>query len=207
METTNKELLNSEQNREYYAKSDGNFMDPNMCTKAHLVLDRVNWVREKVHGLDSKYHLDVGTKDGYTCLTLAAEGVECVGIDPSWDAIVEAHTRALERDLEVTFQQKFLEDMPAGFVFDTVSMMEVLEHVVDADVAVKKLAELGHYVLITTPDADGKHGMLDSEQNMEHVRLYTKEELETLCAKYGAIRECVKRDDALYILFESKLYS
>lgn len=205
MKTKNKQLLNKTENREYYSKSDGNYMDPAWCTKAHLVLDRVNWVREKVHGLDSKYHLDIGTKDGYTCLTLAAEGVDCVGVDPSEDAIVEAQTRALERDIDVTFWTGFLENMESKFVFDTVSMMEVIEHVTDDDAAVKKLATLGHYVMITTPDAEGKHGMLDSEQNMEHVRLYNKQELEDLCSKYGTVIECVKREDAIYILFESNL--
>lgn len=204
MKTKNTKLLNEDKNREYYSKSDGHFMPLESSLYAHRVLDRVAWVRDKVLELDSKYHLDIGCKDGYTCLTLTADGLDCVGVDPSTDAIDEAKLKAREADLEVTYIVGFLEDVKPEFYFDTVSLMEVLEHVIDADKALEKLTTLGRYVLITTPDVNGRHGLLDSERNEEHVRLFSLDELVELCTKYGRVMESVIRDDQLCILLESK---
>lgn len=203
METKNKRLLDIEANKEYYAKSDGNWIDPNYCTKAHLVLDRIAWARKWVHEVGSKFHLDIGCKDGYLGMTLASEGLECICVDPSADAIDEAQLRAKERDLDVTYYVGYIEDLQAKHVFDTVTMLEVLEHVIDPDLVVEKLSKLGRYVLITTPDANGRHGMEDSEQNEEHVRMYTKEELKELVSKYGEIIELAERDDQLCVIFQS----
>jgi len=203
MKTKNKRLLDKEANRSYYSKSDSNYIDPNICTKAHLALDRVAWVREWVHRLRSKYHLDIGTKDGYTCLTLASEGVRCLGIDPSVDAIEEATLRARERTIDAVFQVNYLEDIEPTIKFNTASMMEVLEHVVDVDIALGKLCTLAEYILITTPDAGGRHGLLDSDQNEEHIRVFTQEELAETISKYGEIIELVKRDDQLYVIFKA----
>lgn len=206
MKTNNTRLLDQKENREYYSKSDGNYIDPRYATKAHLVLDRIAWAREWIHKVGSKYHFDVGCKDGYLGLTLASEGIKYVGIDPSKDAIDEAQLRANELDIEnATFKVEYLEDVKTSFKFDSVSMLEVLEHVLDPDEAVRKLAQLGRFVLISTPDAEGRHGMEDSKQNEEHVRLYTAQELEALVSQYGEVMELVKRDDQLLVIFQSAL--
>lgn len=203
MKTKNERLLDVSANKDYYAKSDGNYMDINMCTKAHLVLDRIAWARKWVNKVESQYHIDIGTKDGYFPLTLASEGVDCIGVDPSQDAIEEAVLRARELDIDVTFKVGYLEDLTNDFRFDTVSMLEVLEHVIDPDVAIKKLCGLGRIVLISTPDAEGRHGMEDSRHNEEHVRLFTKNELYELVSKYGNVLEMVNRDDQLCVIFEA----
>jgi hypothetical protein len=57
--------------------------------------------------------------------------------------------------------------------------------------------------MITTPDADGPHGMVDSEQNIEHVRMFTKQELSDLVSKYGQVIDYQVRDGQLCILFKS----
>lgn len=203
METKNLQLLNKDANRDYYSKSDSQFMPIQHATKAHQILDRVKWVRENVHELDSHYHLDVGCKDGYTCLTLASEGINCMAIDPSEDAIIEATLRNSELQLDCVFKTAFIEDFDVDMKFDTVSMMEVLEHVVDVDVVLKKLCKLGRFVMITTPDADGAHGMVDSEQNIEHVRMFTKQELQDLVEKYGTVIDYQVRDGQLCIAFKA----
>ncbi len=207
MKTKNDRLLKTEENKAYYSHSDGNFLDIRMATKAHQVLDRIAWAREWVHKLGSQYHLDFGCKDGYFDLTLAAEGLDCIGIDPSVDAIEEATLRSRELGLDdsVSFNVGTVEAFKLGYKFDTVSLLEVIEHVVDPESVVQKLAQLGHFVLITTPDVKGKHGLKDSEQNEEHVRLYSKEELEALCRPYGEVIECIEREDAIYIVFKSNL--
>lgn len=203
MKTKNARLLDVDQNREYYSKSDGNFMPLPNALYAHRVLKRVNWVRDHVLKLDSKYHLDIGCKDGYTALTLTADGLNCVAIDPSEDAIDAARQKARETDYDVTYIVSMLEDYNTDIKFDTVSMMEVLEHVIDADAAVQKLSALGRFVMITTPDAHGQFGMEDAERNEEHVRLFTLEELVELCSKYGEVMEAVTLEGELFIIFQS----
>lgn len=205
MQTQNKRLLNQQANKEYYSKSDGNWIDPRYCTKAHLVLDRIAWARKWIHDLDAETHFDVGCKDGYLDLTLASEGIKCTAIDPSADAIDEAHLRNQERKLDVYFEVAYIENCNGPNRYDTVSMLEVLEHVVNPDLVVEKLSMFGKYVLISTPDAEGQRGFEDAEQNEEHVRLYTKAELEQLCSKYGTILECVVRDGQLCIIFKSNV--
>jgi len=205
MKTKNTKFLDVAKNREYYIKSDGNFMPLTSSLYAHRVLKRVDWVRGHVLKLDARTHLDVGCKDGYTALTLTADGIDCVAIDPSADAIEAAKEKAREVDYDVTYITTMLEDYKTFHKFDTVSMMEVLEHVTDAEVVVEKLAKLGRFVLITTPDAFGQFGTKDAERNEEHVRLFTLGELEELCAKYGIIQEAVAVEGELYIIFQSNL--
>lgn len=204
MQTKNKKYLDEKANREYYSESDKNFMPIERALYAHKYLPRVAWVREHVHSLGSTTHIDVGCKDGYTCLTLQAEGIDCTGIDPSEDAIEEARHKALEAKLDCTFLVGFGEDIPDRIIADTVSCMEVIEHVVDIDKLLTVLSRIGRYVMITTPDAKGRHGMSDSERNEEHVRLFTKKELEEVCSKYGTIRESLINDDQLCVIFKPK---
>lgn len=205
MNTQNTKYLDEEENRKYYAKSDGNWIDINYATKAHLVLPRIKWARKLIHGFGSQYHLDIGTKDGYLPLTLTAEGINCIGVDPSTDAIEEAKLRASQLNLDVSFKVGYIEDLPIEYRFDTVSMLEVLEHVINPEDVVIRLAQLGTFILISTPDANGRHGLEDSKQNEEHVRLYTKEELEKLVAPLGEILDSQIIDDQLCICFKSNI--
>jgi 2-polyprenyl-3-methyl-5-hydroxy-6-metoxy-1,4-benzoquinol methylase len=206
MKTGNKKYLDPKANKEYYKKSDQNFMPLEQCTMAHKVIDRIAWLVEKVHDLDSRTHIAIGCKDGYEVMTLQAMGVDSVGIDPSEDSILEARHKAdqLGYDGRKMFKLGYAEEMPEGLYADTVSCLEVIEHVVDDEKLLKVLSRLGRYVMISTPDANGRHGMEDAKRNEEHVRLYTKEELEKLVSKFGDIKECVIRDDQILILFQPK---
>lgn len=202
MKTKNEKLLNKKANRDYYAVSDKQFMPLPQALFAHQVLDRVAWARKWVHELSARTLLDIGTKDGYLPLTLTAEGVECVGIDPSEDAIDEARLKARETKLDVKYIVGFAEELP-DIHADVVTALEVIEHVVDPDKFLKKLSEVGAYVLISTPDIKGRHGMKDSERNEEHLRIYSKEELEKLMSKYGEIVNSEIRDDQICIILKT----
>lgn len=204
MQTGNTLYLDPKNNREYYSESDGNFMPFEQSLKAHTVLQRVAWMRSWVHELGSESHIDIGCKDGYTCLTLQAEGIDCVGIDPSSDSIEQARLKAQQARLDVTYLEGFGEDIPEGIFADTLSIMEVIEHVVDPRRLLERATKCAMYVLITTPDANGRHGMIDAERNPEHVRLYTKEELEKLCEEFGEVKECTIIDDQICIIFKTK---
>lgn len=206
METKNTKYLDVKKNKEYYSASDKNYMDIKNAFYANRVLPRVAWVRDKVYELGSEKHLDIGGKDQYTCLTLQSEGIDCIGVDPSEDAIDEAKLRAKEADLDCEFVCAFIEDLDDKWIeehfSETVSMLEVIEHVVDIDLVMKKLCKMGLYIMISTPDANGRHGMVDSERNEEHLRMYTKEEFEAMVSKYGEIKESVVIDEQLHLLFK-----
>lgn len=160
MKTNNKRLLKKKENHDYYMTSDHNFMPLDRALYAHKYLDRIAWVREWVHELGSESHMSIGCKDGYTDITLAAEGIECIGIDPSVDAIEEAKLKAYEAELDNTkFIVGFGEDIPQGISVDTVDICEVIEHVVKPDKLLEVASRVGKYVMITTPDAHGKHGL------------------------------------------------
>ena len=176
------------------------------CTQANRVIDRIQWLVEKVHELDGRTHIAVGCKDGYECMTLQAMGIDCVGIDPSEDSILEARHKAdqLGWDGRKMFQLGFGEDIPEGVHADTVSCLEVIEHVAYEKALLKVLSRLGTYVLISTPDANGRHGLEDSKRNEEHVRMFTQKELEELIAQYGEIKESVIRDSQICILYKPR---
>lgn len=196
-------LANKKVNIQYYSRSDGNFMDLQRSLMAHKVLDRISWVRNNVHNLGSKTHIDVGTKDGYLPILLQAEGIDALGVDPSEDAIDFAKVKALQANLDCSFLVGKFDDIPDDIHANTVSCLEVIEHVLSPDDLVKKLSTIGDYVFISTPDKFGRHGEIDNDRNQEHLRLYTKENLEKLVSKYGTIIESVIRDDQLLILFKS----
>ena len=209
MKTGNKYLLNPKRNHQYYSKSDGHFMSYENSLKADTIIDRIKWVKEELLEIGSRSHVDVGCKDGYLGLVLAQLGIGYIGVDPSADAIAEAQTKAARWMVKVpsmsvpNYKVSMLENL-VDSAADSVSMMEVLEHVVDEKAALKKLCSLAPQVLITTPDIDGRHGLEDSKTNLEHVRLYSQKELEDLCTQYGNIETSLKRDDALYIRFTVK---
>jgi len=199
-------LLNPEANREYYKQSDGHFMDLEDTFYAHRFLDRVAWARDVVHWADSRTHIDLGCKDGYLCLTLESEGVECIGIDPSEDAIEEAREKARAGGLDTTFIIGCAEDIPDNIKADTVSCLEVVEHVIDPEILIERLSKMGDLILISTPDINGRHGAEDMKRNDEHLRMYSEKDLIELVSKYGNVLDCVIRDDQLCLTFEPKKY-
>lgn len=206
MKTQNSKYLDPDKNKEYYSSSDGNFMPFQNCTMAHKFIPRIKWLVEKIHELDTRTHIAVGCKDGYECLTLQAMGVDCVGIDPSQDAIFEARDKAhkLGYNGRKMFLRGFAEEIPEGVSADTVSCLEVIEHVVDEHKLLKKLSKLGNYLFVSTPNAEGRHGIEDSKRNEEHVRIFNKEEFEALMSKYGKIIDSQVIDDGLCILIKCK---
>jgi len=213
MDTKNKRLLDREENRKYYSKSDGHFATFDQSLDAGKFLKRVEWVENNVKKLGSYGHLDIGCKDGYTCLTIARKlGVKCLGIDPSVDAIEEAKAKAKKAgvhksklDYKVDFIEDYIieEEINGHDEWDTISLMEVIEHVTDVHAVMKKISNLGRFIMITTPNYYGMHGWQDAQEvNEEHVRIYKKVELEKLVSQYGNIMESVIVDHELFIMYK-----
>jgi len=92
--------------------------------------------------------LDVGCGDGLLCAYLASLGHKCLGIDCSQKAIEVCRENVPNAD----FIQLFVEDMDFKEEFDAVCCSEVIEHLKDPKLAVKKMWKATkHVLLITTP--------------------------------------------------------
>jgi 2-polyprenyl-3-methyl-5-hydroxy-6-metoxy-1,4-benzoquinol methylase len=205
MDTVNTTLKAEKENRAYYSKSDGHYMPEQYITVPNFFLDRMAWLLDSVTGLKSKVHISCGCKDGYEVLMLKGVGIDAVGYEPSVDAVEVANKRAKQLGYGELFKVSFVEDLPDTLQSDTICALEVIEHVIDVDVFLKKLFTIGKYVLISTPEANGRHGLEDSKKNKEHVRIFTQKELEEAMSKYGEIVSSVVRDDQICIVAKSKL--
>jgi 2-polyprenyl-6-hydroxyphenyl methylase/3-demethylubiquinone-9 3-methyltransferase len=87
--------------------------------------------------------LDIGCGGGLLCEPMARLGAEVVGADASETNIEVARLHAAESGVKVDYRATTAEALAdAGERFDVVLNMEVVEHVADVDLFVKKCAEM-----------------------------------------------------------------
>jgi 2-polyprenyl-6-hydroxyphenyl methylase/3-demethylubiquinone-9 3-methyltransferase len=87
--------------------------------------------------------LDVGCGGGLVCEPLARLGAEVVGIDPGRPNIEAARMHAAKGGLSVTYRVATAEELAdAGERFDAVLALEVVEHVTDVNLFVRRCAEM-----------------------------------------------------------------
>jgi 2-polyprenyl-6-hydroxyphenyl methylase/3-demethylubiquinone-9 3-methyltransferase len=87
--------------------------------------------------------LDVGCGGGVLCEPLARLGAHVVGADPAGIALAAAERHAKEAGLSIDYRCTTVEALAAtGELFDAVAVMEVIEHVADADAFLSHCADL-----------------------------------------------------------------
>jgi 2-polyprenyl-6-hydroxyphenyl methylase/3-demethylubiquinone-9 3-methyltransferase len=87
--------------------------------------------------------LDIGCGGGLLCEPLARMGASVVGIDPAERNIAVASLHAEQSGLSVDYRATTAEDLAdAGERFDAVLAMEVVEHVADVSLFVRRAAEM-----------------------------------------------------------------
>lgn len=87
--------------------------------------------------------LDIGCGGGLLAEPLARLGADVVGADPSAANIAAARRHAAEAGVSVDYRQTEAEGLAdAGEAFDVVLAMEVVEHVADLGVFIRRCAEM-----------------------------------------------------------------
>jgi 2-polyprenyl-3-methyl-5-hydroxy-6-metoxy-1,4-benzoquinol methylase len=156
--------------------------------------------------------LDVGCSCGYFMEVAAAHGFDVQGVEFSSSAVAAATPGLRPRIFEGT-----LEDMPINGKFDVVSAFDLIEHVQDPRVLVKRCASLlkpGGTLVISTPDAGhylrlvmGSHWPM--LQPMQHLFLFSRQALATMLRTEGFVEVSVdtayKTINVEYLINQIKL--
>ena len=126
---------------------------------------RLDWINT-LSPLKNQRVLDVGCGGGILTDSMARQGAHALGIDLSTKALRVAQLHALEAQTpRVKYREISVEDLageqPGSF--DTVTCMEMLEHVPDPDSVVRACAQLvkpGGWVFFSTINRNAKAFML-----------------------------------------------
>lgn len=126
---------------------------------------RLDWINT-LSPLKDQRVLDVGCGGGILTDSMARQGAHALGIDLSTKALRVAQLHALEAQTpRVKYREVSVEDLAAEQPgsFDTVTCMEMLEHVPDPDSVVRACAQLvkpGGWVFFSTINRNAKAFML-----------------------------------------------
>ncbi|MGB0450142.1 MAG: bifunctional 2-polyprenyl-6-hydroxyphenol methylase/3-demethylubiquinol 3-O-methyltransferase UbiG [Porticoccaceae bacterium] len=104
---------------------------------------RANWI-DKLAPVAEQKVLDVGCGGGILCEALAQRGAEVTGIDMGEAPLAVGNLHKLESGVEVDYQKSTAEDFAREHAeaFDTVTCLEMLEHVPDPGSVVAACAAL-----------------------------------------------------------------
>jgi 2-polyprenyl-6-hydroxyphenyl methylase / 3-demethylubiquinone-9 3-methyltransferase len=104
---------------------------------------RANWI-DKLAPVAEQRVLDVGCGGGILCEALAQRGALVTGIDMGEAPLAVGNLHKLESGVEVDYQKSTAEDFARehGETFDTVTCLEMLEHVPDPGSVVAACAAL-----------------------------------------------------------------
>ena len=104
---------------------------------------RANWI-DKLAPVAEQKVLDVGCGGGILCEALAQRGAEVTGIDMGEAPLAVGKLHQLESGVEVNYQQSTAEDYASTHAdaFDTVTCLEMLEHVPDPSSVVRACAAM-----------------------------------------------------------------
>ena len=104
---------------------------------------RANWIDALAPVAETKI-LDVGCGGGILCEALAQRGANVTGIDMGEAPLAVGNLHSLESGVSVTYEQSTAEDYatPHAEAFDTVTCLEMLEHVPDPSSVVAACAAM-----------------------------------------------------------------
>ncbi len=103
--------------------------------------------------------LDIGCGAGLLCEPLARLGAQVIGIDPSPSNIAAAKLHADRGHLSIDYRCTTVEEIDARERFDVVLAMEVVEHVIDVGLFLKRCAAMvkpGGLMVVSTINRNWK---------------------------------------------------
>lgn len=170
-------------------------------TKSQIsIIDTNNFTYRVILPVVNKYIgtkkkiLDIGCGAGTLCFYIASKGNSVTGIDISKKAInaCEMSAKNLSLASKTSFKVlTFPQEMPKG-KFDVVILTEVLEHLEEDKLALRKIYNLlskNGIAIISTPSKNAplyKLGLLKKfDERVGHLRRYTMEELIKMCSSVG----------------------
>lgn len=120
---------------------------------------------DKTISLKGKKILDVGCGGGILSEAMAAKGADVTAIDLAKELIDVAELHSLDTGVEVNYQLISVEDLAQqqAASFDTVTCMEMLEHVPDPVAIIQACSQLvkpGGYVFLSTLNRNPKSYLL-----------------------------------------------
>ncbi len=121
---------------------------------------RANWIDQHADVAGSQL-LDVGCGGGILCEAMAQRGALVTGIDMGEAPLAVGNLHKLESGLEITYERSTAENFASHHAskFDTVTCLEMLEHVPDPSAVVSACAELtkpGGTVIFSTINRNPK---------------------------------------------------
>ena len=125
---------------------------------------RANWIDQRAE-VAEKCLLDVGCGGGILCEAMAQRGAKVTGIDMGEAPLAVGNLHKLESGVEVDYIKSTAEDFAESHaeVFDTVTCLEMLEHVPDPSSVVKACAAMtkpGGTVVFSTINRNPKSYLL-----------------------------------------------
>jgi len=91
------------------------------------------------NSLKGKSILDIGCGGGIFCEPLARLDANVYGIDSNESSILAARKHAKKNNLKITYKQTDIKELKNSQKFDVITCMEVLEHVDDVQIVLKKI--------------------------------------------------------------------
>lgn len=140
---------------------------------------RFKWVVDNCVANESRSHLDIACSDGSLCYLLAEKGISSDGLDVDERGTEHNTKYAKDHNLNCRFYTGLFEEFEADKKYDSVSLLEVIEHVLDPEKFISKVNSLTDgYVFISTPHKQGYFG----ETNMDplHLRYYDEDSMKKL---------------------------
>lgn len=169
---------------QYNTEERGSYFDP--IEKREIAKLQMNFIEKNCRG--SGALLDVGSGAGFFVIEAARRGWEAVGVEPSNVAMSKSN----QIGTKARFISGTINDVPAGELFDLITMWDVIEHVEDPlDLVAKARNRLrvGGYLIIETGNYQSAQRIETGTRwwayQLDHRWYFSPKTLEALLLRIG----------------------